>query len=143
MTDTIIHDRGRTLIFKQPKPKFADPTISAPRERQRPRGTWKGWREAKMPKEHNGYKPGFVYDLGPDQCRFIPGDDYRMCGAKNDGVSSYCEKHHALVVAPPRVSSPKPLHGCAAQTARMTSAYKIDDPLDEAVSSSQKVGGEK
>lgn len=145
MSITFIHDRGRVLSFKSPETKFSDPTDAKPKEPQRVthRGRWKSWREVKMPKAHNGYKPGFIYDLGADQCRFIPGDDHIMCGAKQRDGSSYCEKHHALVVAPPRVASTKALHGSAAQTVRMTSAYKIDDPLDEDAPASQTPLNEK
>lgn len=40
----------------------------------------------------NGYKPGPLLDLGPDQCRYTiaPGI---MCGANG---YPYCEHHHAL-----------------------------------------------
>jgi hypothetical protein len=98
MTFTLIHDRGGVRVIAQPKEKFDDPTISKPRDvqRSRPRGTWKGWREVKMPSAHNGYKPGLCYDLGVDQCRFIPGEDHVMCGAKQRDGSSYCETHYQI-----------------------------------------------
>jgi hypothetical protein len=40
----------------------------------------------------NGYKPGKLVDLGPDQCRYDIRDGI-MCGAKG---YPYCEHHHAI-----------------------------------------------
>ena len=37
----------------------------------------------------NGYKPGKLVDLGPDQCRYIMADG-NMCGARG---YSYCPVH--------------------------------------------------
>jgi hypothetical protein len=94
MTFQLIHDRGRVIRIEQRA--FVDTTEARSTIKHRPRGTWKGWREVKLPKSHNGYKPGPIYDLGADQCRFIWSDeDHIMCGAKVQTGSSYCPSHHA------------------------------------------------
>lgn len=50
----------------------------------------------------NGYRPGTLLDLAPDQCRFtIRGKT--MCGAKCGGHPSYCD-HHAAVCQRGRVA---------------------------------------
>lgn len=44
----------------------------------------------------NGYRPGPLIDLGPDQCRYtLKGKT--MCGAKCGSHSSWCEAHAAVV----------------------------------------------
>lgn len=44
----------------------------------------------------NGYRPGQLLDLGPDQCRFtIHGKT--MCGAKCGSHPSWCDEHRQLV----------------------------------------------
>lgn len=44
----------------------------------------------------NGYRPGSLLDLGPDQCRYTLKTG-KMCGAKIGGRHpSYCDEHHAV-----------------------------------------------
>ena len=43
----------------------------------------------------NGYRPGKLLDLGPDQCRFTLSTGL-MCGAKG---APWCQDHRAVVFA--------------------------------------------
>jgi hypothetical protein len=54
-----------------------------------------------MPRENTNYKPGRILDLGDDQCRFVIGDRYLMCGALVDyHGSSWCAEHRARITQP-------------------------------------------
>lgn len=46
----------------------------------------------------NGYRPGPLLDLGPDQCRYTIRDGV-MCGAKCGRHPSWCDHHAAVCFA--------------------------------------------
>ncbi len=93
----------RTLVFTGKQFEFRDNGDPPPREGmsrlpQRARrftglpSRLDGFRP--VPAGGNGYKPGKLTDLGPDQCRFTLPNDL-MCGAKAKG--SWCEEHAGVV----------------------------------------------
>jgi hypothetical protein len=106
MSFQIIHTgKGQTRSIESPS--YADPTVEAPREKQRLSGVAKFYLRQPVHRQverlqcaHTGYKPGKLLDLGPDQCRFIAGEERIMCGAKtikSQTSSSYCEHHLSIM----------------------------------------------
>jgi GcrA cell cycle regulator len=48
-----------------------------------------------------------LVDLEPNDCRYIPGEDYLFCGLPQREGSSFCPEHHDLCRNPPKPVSDK------------------------------------
>jgi GcrA cell cycle regulator len=101
MTFQIVHI-GKGQTRKVELPDFVDGTVDAPRLPQKLKlGIMYARRNGSMARDfdkaHTNYKPGFLLELGGDQCRYpISDENYLMCGAKAEG--SYCQHHHKISV---------------------------------------------
>jgi hypothetical protein len=97
MTFQIIHDRGRSFVVETRARIYTEPK---PRLPQKPRYTRPEWKHVEPLLDHNGYRPGKIFELGADQCRFVIKDDHTMCGQKQHKGSSYCPHHWRKTVDP-------------------------------------------
>jgi hypothetical protein len=102
----ILLGKGRFLELKEPATVYRDPTVAIPRRgcvplRPIKKRLCRSERRTEIMNavEHTNYKPGKVYELGADQCRWVIDEAYTMCGKRKDGESSYCQHHHALTRA--------------------------------------------
>lgn len=97
---------SRNLVYTGKRFEFRDGHAPQPPSEAVPRVTQRACRHFGLPHRlrdfrpvsmaGNGYRPGVLIELGPDQCRW-PMQDGTMCGAK--AVYPYCEAHAAKSVA--------------------------------------------
>ena len=92
--------RKRAYKLKLAKRSTYSPTSHMPsRKPQKARLVHSEKKQESLPRLHHskGYKPGLLTDMAGDQCRFIEGDHFRMCGAKVVSNHSWCAHHMTRV----------------------------------------------